>query len=104
MTAINVSEENTAFASLDGVLYNKDLSSLILYPISKQNISFVMPNTVTKVEPYAFSLCTNLNNITISNSMIMIGDYAFINCSSLNSVTIPNSVTTIGNNAFNHCI
>lgn len=66
--------------------------------------SITIPDSVTKIENYAFGHCTNLTSITIPDSVISIGKCAFWACSSLQSITIPNSVTTIEENTFAHCI
>lgn len=46
---INVSEGNAYFKSVDGVLYNKDMTELIAYPYQKGNISYTIPDTVITV-------------------------------------------------------
>ncbi len=58
---------------------------------------------VTGIGSYAFSNCTELTSITISDSVTRIGNNAFKNCISLTSVTIPDSVTSIGWSAFDDC-
>ena len=58
---------------------------------------------ITKIRDYAFYNCTELESVTIPNSVTKIGVYAFYNCSSLESITIPESVTSIGSNAFYGC-
>ncbi len=50
-----------------------------------------------------FKECESLQSVIIPNSVTSIGDYAFSLCQSLQSVTIPNSVTCIGNHAFSGC-
>ncbi len=62
-----------------------------------------VPNTITKINAYAFSGCTSLTSITIPNSVTSIGSYAFRDCTSLTSITIPNSVTSIDDSAFYYC-
>ncbi|MDE7164770.1 MAG: leucine-rich repeat protein [Clostridiales bacterium] len=51
----------------------------------------------------AFEYCTNLNNITISDSITSIENSAFYGCRALTSITIPSSVTNIGESAFSGC-
>ena len=63
-----------------------------------------IPNSVTSIGDFAFSVCLSLTSITIPNSVTSIGDFAFSGCSSLTSITIPNSVTSIGMDAFYKCI
>ena len=57
---------------------------------------------VTHIGNYAFSNCSSLPSINISN-VTTIGNYAFQYCSSLNPLTIPNGVTSIGFCAFRGC-
>ena len=60
-------------------------------------------NSVTKIDTYAFRNCPKLISAAISDYVTSIGDYAFKNCSSLVSVTIGNSVANIGAGAFSDC-
>ncbi|MCH4201382.1 MAG: leucine-rich repeat domain-containing protein [Bacilli bacterium] len=103
LTSINVNDDNSNYSSLDGVLYDKDKTTLINYPCAKLDNVFAIPNSVTSIGNSAFSSCTSLTSIVIPNSVTSIGDYAFYNCSSLTSIVIPNSVTSIGDYAFSYC-
>ena len=103
LTSIGVSSDNKNYASVEGVLFNKDKSKLITYPAGKPNDTYEIPNSVTSVGDRAFNNCKSLKNITIPNSVTTIGDYEFLYCESLAGVTIPDSVTNIGNWAFYGC-
>lgn len=50
---IEVAENNKNYCSNDGVLYSKDMSTLISYPMLKKSESFIVPDTVTKIESRA---------------------------------------------------
>ena len=65
--------------------------------------SITIPDSITKIDWYAFEGCSNLTSITIPNSVTRIGYKAFKDCSNLTSITIPNSVTYIENYAFEGC-
>lgn len=67
---------------------------------SKGIKSVIIPDCVTTIDNHAFIKCSNLTNITFSNSLTKIGDYTFEGCKSLVSVVIPDSVTYIGEGAF----
>ena len=62
-----------------------------------------MPDTVKRIEDFAFSGCTNLIDIKIPNSVTSIGGSAFSGCTGLTSTTIGNGVTSIGGSAFSGC-
>ena len=103
LTAINVAIENQYYASANGVLYNKDKTTIIYYPDGKKDKNYKIPDGVTSIGEYAFDDCTSLTSITIPNSVTSIGEYAFYGCASLTSILIPNSVTEIDDSAFIGC-
>ena len=98
---IIVAEDNSNYCSLDGVLYNKNQTTLRQVPGAKKSYEF--PNSVTEIGMYAFSGCSGLNSVTIPNSVTKISTSAFRGCTGLTSVTIPNSVTIIPSDAFSGC-
>ena len=103
MTSINVESANQHFTSIDGVLYNKDDSTLIECPLGLSG-AFSIPSGVTSIGEDAFMECTNLTSVTIPDSVTSIGESAFWGCTNLTSVTIPDSVTSIGEDVFIGCI
>ena len=103
LIAINVDTGNNNYSSINGVLFNKNQTTLIQYPGGKQGGYYTIPNSVNSIRDEAFSNCSSLIKVTIPNSVTSIGDEAFYNCSSLNEVTIGNSVTSIGDYAFSYC-
>jgi hypothetical protein len=99
---ITVDSSNSYYSSMDGVLYNKNQTTLIQCPTSKSG-SFNIPSSVTSIGAYACYFCTSLTTVTIPSSVITIGTSSFSNCTSLTTVTIPSSVTTFASNAFSKC-
>ena len=92
-----IDENNPKYSSVDGVLYNKDKTTLIQYPCANLNTDYTILDNVVAIEDRAFENSTNLVNITIPNSVKNIGEGAFRRCTSLESVSIPNSVVNLGN-------
>ena len=103
LKSIEVSDNNKNYASVDGVLFNKDASELITYPAGKPNDTYEIPISVKSICYSAFLLCTSLTDVIIANGVTSIGHEAFSYCTSLTSVTIPDSVTSIGHYAFSDC-
>jgi hypothetical protein len=97
LITIDVAADNTAYSADDGVLYNKDKTTLIQWPGGKTGS---IPNGITTIASYAFNGCMGITSVTIPVSVTSIGDFAFLNCSNLTSVTIPSNVTFIGARAF----
>ena len=101
LECIDVDSENQNYTSYEGILYNKDKTTLISCPGAKKYAT--IPNSVTTIRDTAFGYCRVLEWVKIPDSVITIGNDAFRDCHDLASVTISNSVTTIGDNAFNYC-
>ena len=104
LTSISVASDNPNYIGIDGVLFNKDKTMIVVYPARKYGSEYTIPNSVTTIGKWAFENCTSLASVNIPNSVTTIGGWAFYCCTSLASVNIPNSVTTIGNRAFYYCI
>ncbi|MSZ22050.1 MAG: leucine-rich repeat protein, partial [Actinobacteria bacterium] len=100
LTAIDVDPANPNYKSIDGVLFDKDATTLIQYPSRKSNTTYSIPAGVTSIGKEAFSRSTLLTSVTIPASVATIAESAFRGTTSLSSVNIPASVTGIGNNAF----
>ena len=103
LTEIKVASENSNYVSVNGVLYNKDKTTIICYPAGKKGNNYKIPDGVTWIGSSAFSGCLSLTSITIPNSVTSIDDDAFRDCTSLKSITIPDSVTEIGDWVFENC-
>lgn len=95
LTSFTVEESNKNFSALDGVLYNKDRTTLYYCPNARAG-SFSIPNSVTSVGHAAFAYCKNLTNIVIPNTVKKISSNAFRFCTGITSFTIPDSVDAIG--------
>ena len=101
LSEITVSPDNTAFTSLDGILYSKDLSVLYLCPMSKASVS--IPDGVTRIEGYAFGENRFLTSLIIPEGVTSIGERAFQACAALSSISLPESLTCFENYVFESC-
>ena len=81
---VNVAAGNTAYTSVNGILFNKDKTTILHYPAGKTDTSYTIPSTVTRIEANAFSNCLNLKDIDIPSSVQSIGYNAFYDCGMYN--------------------
>ncbi|MDR3236384.1 MAG: leucine-rich repeat protein [Prevotellaceae bacterium] len=86
LTAINVDAGNPNYASDDGVLFNKDKTTLILSPGAKSG-NYTIPNTVTSIEERAF-YPSQITAVTIPASVESIGESAFVSCLNLTAINV----------------
>ena len=100
---INVDNNNTKYCSIDGNLFSKDKNILYQYSIGKKDITYNVPDNVTKIGDEAFFNCTNLQYIVFPDSRTTIGNSAFNGCSSLVKIKLPNNITEIWWYAFSCC-
>ena len=84
LTSIDVEASNPVFSSADGVIYNKDKTTLVAWPYAKTDVE--IPSSVTKIGDYAFYYCMNISSIDFPSSLTEIGNYAFVMCSGLTSL------------------
>jgi hypothetical protein len=96
---ILVNENNPYFCSVDGVVYDKEMTTIYLVPSGRTGV-FVIPDSVQHINPFAFDSCSKLEKVILPNTMISIGQFAFYQCRSLKSINLPDSITSIGRRAF----
>ena len=99
LTRIEVNEDNYSYSSIDGVLFDKEQKTLVIYPSGKRKKTYLIPDSVTSIGDWAF-FCCRLTSITIPNSVTSIGEGAFSDCYSLANISIPDGITNIGDQAF----
>jgi hypothetical protein len=100
---ITVDPRNTAYSSIDGVLFDKAGKTLIKCSPAGKSGAYAIPSSVTVIEKSAFQGCNGLTSVIIPASVTAIREAAFAGCSGLTSVTIPASVTAIEQEAFSYC-
>lgn len=101
LKVIQLDSGNPAFTLIDGVLYTKDRSELVMYP--NPSATVVIPEGVTSIRGWAFTGGSGMTSVTIPESVTNIKDHAFLRCDGLKSITIPSSVKNIGVRAFEQC-
>ena len=115
-----VSGENEYFCDVDGVLYTKDMKTLLFFPAVKdlktETVTddigntkeiiyneYEIPDGVETVRTKAFYKCQKIRFVTIPSSVKTIEEKAFFRCSSLENIVLPESLELIGKDAFSYC-
>lgn len=99
LKSISVEASSRYFSSEDGVLFNKNKTILIVYPLGKREVTYAIPNGVTSAAG-AFRY-RYVKTLILPSSMKSIGNYAFYSAY-IDNFEIPASVTSIGAEAFNY--
>lgn len=103
LSAIDMAEGNTAYVSVEGVLYNKAMTTLVQYPAGKDNDSYTIPESVTMVGDYAFCGNDYLTSLPLHDKLKVISDFAFARVSGVPTFDVPASTESIGESAFHDC-
>ena len=96
---INVASGNTKYSSVDGMLYNKSKTILLVCPQGKRG-KVMIPNTVTDISEYAFYDCSGLTEVTIPASVKQIERCAFSDCRGLKTLNIYTLYPLVDEEAF----
>lgn len=113
-----VSEENENFSAVDGVLFNKDQTTLMIYPKYREAAEYIVPTSVKTIAGNAFTRVKTVDRLVINHpvtldgndtfsysnyreielsSGVKIGGVAFRNCTMLERLTLPEDLITISN-------
>lgn len=111
LVAFEVDEENQYFCDVDGVLFTKDMKTILNYPAAKpadgnedQAVEYDIPEGVEIIRTKAFYKCERLSAITIPQGVKSIEEKAFFKCGLLTEMTLPSSLEFIGKDAFAYCV
>lgn len=115
ITAFEISEDNPYICDVDGVIYTKDMKTLLFYPPSGglvttkddngndiKSISYVIPEGVETIRSKAFYKCLELTEITLPSTLKSIEEKAFFRCN-LQEIVLPDGLQFIGKDAFAFC-
>ncbi len=102
VSSFSVGSGSGSFKSVDGVLYTKDGTELVQYPIAKTGDEYAVASGTTLIRDGAFAY-SSLKKITLPSSVRRLGAYSFSDCSKLSSINFPEGLTAIGSNAFLRC-
>lgn len=94
--------DNTNFKLVDDAIFSANMKQLVYYMANSARSEFVIPDTITMVEPFMFYNAKNLTSVTLSNNLLAIGNSAFAN-SGLTQISYNgNQITHMGHSAFDN--
>lgn len=100
---IVVAEDNPAYSSAEGVLFNKDKSEVVLYPAGRTITSYIVPAGVLSVGAKAFRGNLHLKDVILPEGLESLGENAFDGCLRLESIALPASLRRSDAAAFTGC-
>lgn len=103
LTAITVADANPTFASVDGVLFSKNLATLRAYPAGRPG-DYQIPDSVRAIGENAFSGAVNLSTLVIPDAVTLLGSGAFQNCTQLTSLRVGRGITILPHAVFASCL
>lgn len=125
LSVINLAEKNPNYCLSNGVLYNKEMTSLIKYPSGRLDETYLIQEGVISIEEGAFSMSRYLAyvflpdslrsigseafagcvllNVDLPDKLIELSSYAFADCYSMREIVIPAGINVIGEGAFSGC-
>lgn len=102
LVEIDVDSRNANYCSIDGILYDKNITTLILYPNGKKDTEYSIPSSVIRIGAKAFYRNRNLTKLVLPSYLDSIGKYAFY-YSALSELVLPSEIVDIGEGAFSDC-
>lgn len=126
LTHLDTAPGNRVYFSQDGVLYahGEQGDVLCVYPLQTETSYAVLPGTaeiggyafyssqlsqvslpdsVTKIGPYAFGYCKDLEKISLPDGVTALEDFTFYYCEGLREIRLPQNLQSIGRYAFRFC-
>ncbi len=100
---IHVNPANTKYCDVDGVLYDKSLTTLVSYPLANPRQSYDILPTTQVICAHAFDSSQLLEHVNIPSGVTTLEAYAFMYSAKIKSVFVPNTVTTMKEGVFSHC-
>lgn len=99
LSEVNVDEGSTILKSIGGVLYNFDLTELIVFPAASAITEYVAPETLVKARIEAFAYA-RAESVTFNEGFLELGERAFF-LSGVKKIVFPESFTTLYATALN---
>ena len=97
-----VDEANEYYCDIDGVIYTKDMKTVVFFPPAKEG-EYKVADGVETIRTKAFYKCGKITKVILPDSIKFINEKAFFRCGSLEDINFPNGFEQIGKDAFAYC-
>ena len=101
LKSISVGADNPVFLTEENVLFNKEKTTLFIYPSSRIGETYTIPSGVTTLNGSSFSQLANLKHLIIPDEVISAEDA--ISGSGLLTITIGSGMENLGSKPFDSC-
>ena len=99
LSAINVDPGNKSYCSIEGVLYDKQKTKLMICPERFEG-DLIIPETVTTLDADVFRYCRNIKSVTFPDGLKSIGKHSFRETNIISSISLPKNLESIGDSCF----
>lgn len=112
LKSFEVDDANEYYTDVDGVLYTKDMKTLVSYPNKlndfgeeepPETVSYVIPDSVERIASCAFYKNEVLTEINLPSTLKEIGNMTFFKCERMEKIELPDGLEKIGDDAFSFC-
>lgn len=93
--------ESSLFTMKDGILYGEGFTRVIA--CSQELVNVHLPQSVSRIEEYAFNRCRKIESIHFPQSLESIGNNAFSECKALKKVVMNDNLRSLGESVFSSC-
>lgn len=104
LDSISLDSVNESYSIKDGVLFSKDMTTLVCYPAGLKQMTYTIPVSVRQIASYSFEAAINLEYVVLPQGLKIIRKGAFMGCESLKEVSVNKELSLIEEDAFSRCV
>lgn len=99
---ITINENHTTLSAYNGILFSKDGTTLIAYPLGKTDTTYTVPSTVKTVGTSAFNSNEIIEHIVVSEGVEKLDSLCFAGMTNLKTISLPNTLKETGSSCLTY--